>query len=182
MARKPSQGDKASAPTIVYLYGEGLSAREIAVRLGCGKSTVLLRLHEAGISLRSASDYGYKRLGKRNAPRRRDIFDGNIIGLYKSGLSTTAIAQQLGCHKSTVWRRLKNAGTEFRPAWFDRQKFPTLQIVCLYCEGLTAREVAAKLGCTRRTVTRRLHQAGISRRSLRGWQNRGCSTMDGSRG
>lgn len=167
MARNCSLRDKASTSQVVCLYVEGLSACEIAAILGCGRSTVLRRLHQSDISLRPASDYGYKRRGKRVTPHRQDILDSNLIDLYKRGLSTTAIAQEAGCHESTVWRRLKNAGTEFRPAGFARQQFPTLPIVCLFTEGLTAREIAQQLGCATSTVTQRLRQAGISRRSLR---------------
>jgi DNA-directed RNA polymerase specialized sigma24 family protein len=167
MARNCSLRDKTSASQVVSLYVQGLSACEIAAILGCGRSTVLRRLHQSDISLRPASDYGYKRRGKRVTPHRQDILDSNLIDLYKRGLSTTAIAQQVGCHESTVWRRLKNAGTELRPAGFARQQFPTLRIVCLFTEGLTAREIAQQLGCATSTVTHRLRQAGMSRRSLR---------------
>jgi transposase-like protein len=171
LSRKPSVS--LSAMAIADLYALGFTTREIATRVGGGRSTVLRRLHELGISLRSASDYAYKRQAKRSARHRRDILDSDLVDLYAKGLSTTAIARQVGCHESTVWRRLKNAGSELRPAGFARQKFPTLQIVCLYIEGLPAREIAAKLGCARSTVTHRLHQVGISRRSFRGYRDRG---------
>ncbi len=168
MSRKPS--GRFSPKGIADLYLLGFTAQEIATRAGCGRSTVLRRLRELGIPLRSARDYTQKRRGKRIAPHRPDILDGILVDLYAKGLSTTAIAQQLGCNGSTVWRRLKSAGTKLRPVGFAGPKFSTLQIVSLYIEGLTAQEIAERLGCGRSTVTRRLHRAGISRRILRSYR------------
>jgi DNA-directed RNA polymerase specialized sigma24 family protein len=166
MLRQSSYRDKAAASQIVNFYVEGLSAREIAASMGCGKSTVLRRLHELGISVRSKGDSAHRRRRKRITPHRPDILDNVLVDLYRKGLSTITIARQLGCHATTVFRRLKSAGTKLRPVGFFGPKFSTLQIVSLYIEGLTAEEIAARLGCGRSTVKGRLHRAGISRRSL----------------
>lgn len=169
MARKAR---KFSITEIAALYMQGLSAREIATRIGCGRSTVLRRLHELGALIRSKRECAHKRRGKRIAPHRKDILDNTLVDLYAKGLSTIAIAKQLGCHESTVWRRLKGTGTKLRPPGFPGPKFSTLQIVSLYIEGLTAQEIAERLRCGHSTVTRRLHRAGVSRRSLRDWRAR----------
>src|SRR5689334_1092543 len=118
MFKKSSYRDTAPASPIVNFYVEGLSAREIAARMGCGKSTVLRRLHELGISVRSKGDCAHRRRGKRVTPHRPDILDSVLVHLYANGLSTITIAKQLGCHPTTVSRRLKSAGTKLRPEGF----------------------------------------------------------------
>src|SRR5205085_621880 len=53
MPRKRQYRKRIPTIEIVCLYVGGLSARDVAKRLGCGKTTVTRRLQHAGISARS---------------------------------------------------------------------------------------------------------------------------------
>ena len=148
---------------IAALYAQGLSSEAIATRLGFGRNTVLRLLRQIGI-VRSLSES--RKLRTRSPRYREDVLNTTLTELYQSGMGIAAIAQQLGCHPTTVARRLKSTGTKLRRQGAACSQFSTLQMVSLYIEGLTAREIAEKLGCKRSTVAGRLHRAGISRRFL----------------
>jgi DNA-directed RNA polymerase specialized sigma24 family protein len=161
MIRKPLSS--ISTLEITCLYAQGLSANEIAARLGCGRNTILRRLRQVGMSVRSPGEYRKQYRGTRSPRYRQDVLNTTLTKLYLSGLGIAAIAQQVGCHESTVLRRLRRDGIRLRPAGC-RLRFETLSIVRLYTDGLTAREIAERLGCSKTTATNRLLRAGIVRR------------------
>ena len=154
---------RISTLEITCLYAQGFSANKIGARLGCGGTTVLRRLRQAGISVRSPGEYRKQYRGTRSPRYRQDILNTTLTELYQSGLGIAAIAKQIGCDESTVLRRLRRGGTRLRAAG-GSLRFSTLAIVTLYLEGLTSREIAERLGCSKTTITNRLLRAGIMRR------------------
>ena len=84
------------------------------------------------------------------------------------GLTTTAIARQVGMSSGTVWARLKSAGVEFRP----RGTLPRLDPDDLrrwyLDEHLSTVEIARRTGTSTSGITSALQRAGIERRPLTG--------------
>ncbi|MHA4817160.1 hypothetical protein ACXZ65_22685 [Streptomyces aculeolatus] len=85
------------------------SASSIAASLGCATSTITSRLEEIGIQRRAVGTH------PPNTPRARDlgIPDEEIARRYEHE-SARSIAASLGCHETTVYRRLKEMGIQPR--------------------------------------------------------------------
>ncbi len=83
-----------------------------------------------------------------------------VIRLYKSGATATAIADQLGTSQSVVLRRLDRFGVGRR----GRGRFsviPLTPIVKLYQSGLSVGEVSRRVGVSKTAVRWRLKKAGV---------------------
>ncbi|MFW6721228.1 hypothetical protein ACHZ98_13910 [Streptomyces sp. MAR4 CNY-716] len=93
---------------IAHRY-ERESAASIAASLGCATSTIINRLEEMGIQRRPIGTQ------PPNAERGRDlgISDEEIARRYEHE-SARSIAASLGCHETTVLRRLKEMGIQRR--------------------------------------------------------------------
>ncbi|WP_181785458.1 hypothetical protein [Streptomyces phytophilus] len=85
------------------------SASSIAASLGCATSTITSRLEEIGMQRRAVGTQ------PPNVPRGRDlgITDEEIARRYEHE-SAGAIAASLGCHETTIIRRLKEMGIQRR--------------------------------------------------------------------
>jgi len=85
---------------IVHLYkNEKMGSGRIAKKYGCCKATVIKRLREAKVGLRSA---GVSKL---------KVGDGEFRRLYANErMSTRKIAEKLGCGRSTVHRKIAKLG------------------------------------------------------------------------
>src|SRR6266851_1536602 len=95
-----------SEADLVRLYcDEGLSANDIARRLGWSASAIYSRLAALGIARRT--QWAHNTVDADVAELRR---------LYVAdGLTMTALAERFGCSLTTIWRKLQAAGVESRP-------------------------------------------------------------------
>jgi DNA-directed RNA polymerase specialized sigma24 family protein len=147
----------------LYLV-ERLPMEEMARRKHCSVATIYHRLCEAGIPHRS------RREAIRLA-RGLQLDDREIATMYKRGLSSKQIADQLGCSPATVLERLRDAGVAIRSRsqamLLDRGvQLSKGELDKLYVkEQRSAADIAGKFGCTTTTIYRRLAAAGIRRRS-----------------
>ena len=98
----------------VALYNSGQSLAQIAKRYYTSRQTVRKYLEAAGVTMRS-------RGGTNNptgyAPRQRRIAEhaDEVLAMYKSGKSASAIAQRFGFEATAVRRLLKRHGVTMRP-------------------------------------------------------------------
>ncbi|MBA7573368.1 hypothetical protein ES708_15164 [subsurface metagenome] len=129
---------------IITLHEQGLSAIEIATKLGTTYGFVYHRLRQAGLKPHPAPAY---------------VPTEDIIALHKKGLSPSEIAARLGITYGTVYSRLLRAGITPHPA--PPPPVPTEDIIALHKEGLSPPEIAARLNVSSYLVHARLRRAGF---------------------
>jgi DNA-binding CsgD family transcriptional regulator len=81
---------------VVCLYSSGRSARQIALQLGVGRTTVLDVLRRSDIARR------YSRVTAAECE--------NVVSLFRAGVSQSEIGRRIGREASVVWHVLKRAG------------------------------------------------------------------------
>jgi transposase-like protein len=145
--RKPNP----DADTLRRLYlDEGLTAKEVAARIGMTEKAVSNRLRRAGIN-------------RNRTPQA--VTDQTVRALYEDGLSIRAIAAELGMHQRSVWRHLGQAGVELRPRGKPGVELSRRQLEQLYVrDGLSLAEVARRFEVDPHAVARNLDRYGIPRR------------------
>jgi predicted DNA-binding protein YlxM (UPF0122 family) len=132
---------------------EGLTQAEIATRLNCHESTVIRRMKECGLPVRS---------------RRVDLSCDELRRLYFDERLTLAdIAVQFNCDTSTIGNRMKECGLFARtPGDYRRIILPRHELYDLYVvQNLGADVVANHFGCSRKAVTANLRRYDIPVRS-----------------
>ena len=92
----------AEVAELVAVYRSGVSARELARRLGLHRDTVARHLERAGV---------VKRERIKMTPARVE----RAAELYAAGWSTQRIGTELGASAGAVCRALKKAGVRMRP-------------------------------------------------------------------
>ena len=78
-----------------------------------------------------------------------------VVELYSSGLTTTRVAQELGCSRPSVSRILKEEGVFTRSRSLDLDE---ALIQELYRGGLSIRSIAKRLGCSYKAIFNRLDE------------------------
>lgn len=104
---------------------EGLSARQIADRLGCTQRSVLNAMEQLGI--------------QRRSPNGRLAWDDvefveTVRGLYESGLTQEQLADRYGVHRSTMEKGMKRHSIQPRkwvapPTVFPGDRFDRLTVL-----------------------------------------------------
>jgi transposase-like protein len=125
---------------LVRLYcDEGLSLSEVAQRLGWSPSAIYSRLVRLGITRRTAWAHNAV---ETDADELRRLY-------VEDGLSMTALAERCGCSLTTMWRKLKAAGIESRPAislpQYARRDFSGDQIEKAYLIGFRLGDLNVEL-------------------------------------
>jgi DNA invertase Pin-like site-specific DNA recombinase len=82
-----------------------------------------------------------------------------LVAGYKSGLSVYQLAEQFGCHRTTVSRGLKDHGTKMRGRPLTEEQIGEAQ--SLYTAGLTLTDIGKQVGANRTTVRGRLENRGL---------------------
>ncbi|MEU8379002.1 hypothetical protein [Streptosporangium sp. NPDC048865] len=100
---EPKQAD-AESMSMVRLYAEGHTLREISEATGAGFSTVRRTLLDAGVPLRPAS----------RRPTLNEETARAVVATYEAGHSVRATAEKLGLGRAPVYDALKAAGVTFR--------------------------------------------------------------------
>jgi hypothetical protein len=135
----------------------GLSSGRIAADIGCSTGSVLRALEAAGV------------------PRRREVADTTPLRderwlrarYHDDGMSSIAIAAELGCAPQTVLNALarmqvpirRRHGADTAPLW-NTDWLRTRYVD----DGLTAAAIAAEVGCAPQTVANALARSGIPTR------------------
>jgi transposase len=159
--RSPSAGSRVRPPNseLAGLYRDGgLSLRALAGRYEVSAQAMHRWLVAAGINRRPSSPPA----GRGEDP----------IVLYRAGLSAPAIAEQLGCSPSTVYRRLDAVGVARRSV---TPRIRRQQLIDALDAGMSAPAIAATYGVSVSCVCRALareqlmtnRQAARQRRRLR---------------
>jgi transposase-like protein len=97
----------------------------------------------------------------------RGVPAAEIVGLYATGLTMTAIAGRYGVSPDTIRVRLLAAGVTPRrvPARPAAKPIPVGEAAMRYRRGATLTELGARYAVTARTVRRQLIAAGVTLRS-----------------
>jgi len=145
---------------------KGRSQREIAAEIGCSQSTISRWLDEYGIQTRRS---------EQDAPQQLKSCEWLQRKYIKDLCSLRDIAEELGCHDTTVLRWLNKHGIQTRkpnpevpekledPEWL-REEYNKKQ------RSIT--EIAREIDCSRKVVWTRLNKHDIE---SRGFANCGCN-------
>lgn len=96
--------------------------------------------------------------------KRIDLNAGDLVDLYKAGLSAPRIAVAYGVSASVVRRHLTSAGLTLTG---NRLIFDEAAALRAFQEGSSVKAVAERFGVQRNTITKLLHKHGITPRSRR---------------
>jgi DNA-binding CsgD family transcriptional regulator len=160
---KPVASDALSAELVVELYvTQRLSSVVIAERLGTSPRAVCEQLHRVGVTPRGARS-------SRMALLPREL----LVELYvERGLSSDAIARQVGCSSQAVREQLRRSAIPLRPPGTSSPATAALTpevLRDLYGrQGLAMAEIAARFGCSVSGVRKLLLRHGIPVRSKLG--------------
>ena len=142
---------------LIELYKKkNLLPSEIAKKYDCELTTILNRLREYGIKIRSSKGTKVK------------ITKAELISLYnKQKLSTFEIAESYNCCQATIWKRLKLFGIKARKPHALNSKVPSRQeLINLYvAEGLSTWQIEKQCGFSRSTIHRKLREYAIAPRT-----------------
>ncbi len=144
---------------IVYLYvDKGLSAYEVARRIGITNHTVARVLKRRGIYVRPPAESYDNMRGPRPLPEE---LVKEITELWNSGVTVTKIAKQLHRSYKTVSRALRDQGFYVG----NRIQIMPYDLFRLYwIERLSTRGVGERLGISRPTIIKNMQEYGIVRR------------------
>lgn len=118
---------------------------------------------------KKVNEYGETVVGKV-IQKQKHLTEEEIVLLvseYKTGKSTYVLADQFGCHRSTVSSILKKHGVKVTHCK-SKEKLNIQDAISMYENLHTAQEIADKYGVTRQMVTQSLHAHGVKIRSRRG--------------
>jgi len=135
-------------------HDEGMSLSDIAEHSKYARRTVQRRMKKHGIERRHQEKYEEL----RNAEKMYKWY-------VESGMSTTEIANKLGCNSGTVYQNLKSHGIEMR----DKIEYAELHdkewLKERYKdERMSTSEIAEEVGCNPTTVLDALNKFGIKTR------------------
>ena len=111
---------------------------------------------------RKINKYGEVEVG-RTIQEQKHLTEDEITLLlseYKAGKSTYALAEQFGCHRTTVSNTLKKHGIKVTHCK-SQEKLNISEVIAMYENRHTAQEIADKHGVTRQLVTKSLRANGV---------------------
>ena len=154
----------------VRLYEEGLSPREVGLRLSLSSQTGYRLLSKSGVARRGPG--GHRRCPSDHLTEREQ----EAVQRSADGESAREIAQRLGVTTYRVYRALRFVGIRprrGRPSPSPEMQQRAQEFAHLYVEeGLSLREVGACFGVSGERVRQILKRAGVGRRSSRGRDSR----------
>ena len=95
--------------------------------------------------------------------QQKDLADDEILQIierYTAGASIYELADEFGCHRSTISRRLKQQGITVSNKVTDR---PALveRVLKMYADGMQAKQIGVELGITPKSVSKILRDNGV---------------------
>lgn len=158
-------------------YQDGISPNRLAELYGCSRPTILRKLRDNGIKIRSMSEASVGLHVGKNNPRYIDLPIEKICNQYLNGISTVEIANEYGCSHSTITKKLHDSGIKVRSnseshiglqTGKDNCNYidlPTKEICDKYLSGMNTVEIANEYGCNPQVITKRLTDNNIEIRS-----------------
>lgn len=144
---------------IMYLYiNKGMSPPKIAKKVGCSRTTICNRLKKLNIPIRSV-----------NEVNSIYVDTDTIESLYNNGMTSTLIADKLGCSRYTVCRRLQKMGVPIKSA----KDYPSAYTLALdenviedmyVSKRMSSRSIAKRIGCSSSTIIIILKKLNVDRR------------------
>ena len=136
----------------VRLYAQGLSTTKLAVMFGVNRNIISRILKENGTQLRGFGEHA-----------RKAMDDSDILDMYDSGSSMSAIAEKHNTSVATISKRLKENSVVLRePGSYHRIDIDKDSLTKMYLEKMkSAKEIARILGCGPNTVISKLERMGI---------------------
>lgn len=167
-------GKPVSEHTFKRLYRQACEVEPRRCACGCGKWTRIIG-REPNIYIRGHAQIGrkLKESHRLKIIETHKFTDDKIIQaqtLYDSGLSTIAVAKQMGVSTGWVSKSVKvRTFAEAQRLRFQRadqpkkplKQLPIADIVQGYAGGLNPFELAAKYGVSHMTIRSRLRDAGV---------------------
>ena len=111
---------------------------------------------------RNVNEYGETVISKVSQ-KQRHLTEEEIVLLiseYKAGKSTYILAEQLGCHRTTVSDLLKKNGINVTHCK-SQERLDIQDVIAMYENLHTAQEIAGKYGVTRQLVAKTLRASGV---------------------
>lgn len=146
---------------VVGLYKQVHCMRVVADAFGVSDETIRRILKRNGVPRRKPNHEKTK--AKTTNNKNKGIDREKVGELYRSGMSTCAIAKQLGCSSGAVYYHLDKLGLyKVGERKAENDAFIP-QIVELHEQGLSDYEIADMLGISRCVVNKRMHDVVGSR-------------------
>ncbi|MFJ5829559.1 hypothetical protein [Streptomyces sp. NPDC093089] len=147
-------------------YREGISIRAVAMELGISKNTVQQQLPPG--ERRSAVEAARQRNKNRSETSEAEELRGEVIRLYRSGMSGAEVASTLGITTSMVWSRLPQQLRRSRSVTASligrrvADRLPEREIIERYEAGESLTALGVRYGVHPSTIRRRIPQ-GVTR-------------------
>lgn len=145
---------------IVDEYARGASAVSLANKYDTTTSTIIRRLRNEGVAVRS-----------NNQIRRDDLPSDEIVAAYVAGKTSASLAEKYSSSTATILRRVREAGVPVRPKGSKKKRRRVepeklSDLIEAYLGGATLEEAASIAGWTTREAARLyLKEAGVPTRS-----------------
>ena len=91
-----------------------------------------------------------------------DVEIDNMVQLYESGESISALGRRYGCSNPTITKRLRDRGIEIR---HQDVTVDVDALIELYNSGVSVKALAKRFECSRDVIVRRLESRGITPRN-----------------
>lgn len=169
---RPVKIDPSQHPEVVRLYESGLSMEAVGREFDVSATKIFTVLASEGVERRSQGSYtGNRGATKKIHPHQH----AEIVRLYESGMSLTAIGERFRVSMMPISRVLREEGVVVRKPGEIRGKPPSVlepsqyeEIIHLYGLGLSMREVGEKFGVTPMPIRNVLYSHGVKIRR-KGW-------------
>jgi transposase len=161
--KKRNYLDDSQKKSVVQMYSEGLSMRQVSEHFGVSESCVVRIVGAAGVVARERS----------GRPRGSAVDDFSLVRAYVAGKTSVEVAEEFGVAGSTVIDAVRSAGEVVRPGGAQKLDIPS-SVVEQYKQGVSVPEIAKSLGVSSGPVERVLKEEGIQMRGSAGNSDGNC--------
>jgi Mor family transcriptional regulator len=155
-------------------YLGGVSSVDLAKEYKCSYSTIICRLRDNGIEIRSSHDSHIGLQKGKDSSHYIILPIKEISEKYLNGISSVDLAKEYGCTDSTITRRLRDNGIKIRsmsesrigkrigkdnPKYID---LPINEISEKYLFNMSTIELAEEYKCSIGTICKKLRDNGIN--------------------
>jgi len=136
-------------------YEAGMSSTILSQKYHASVTTIIRRLRNHGVTIRSSKDYA----------RKKDLPMATIADLYESGWSTGKLAQKYHVTKATINTRLRRHGVQIRRN-INEVHIPEEKLRQLCSDGVYQKDIAKHFGVSSNTIRRHLNKHGLRAQGL----------------
>lgn len=161
-------GRKLNLPMdeICKKYLNGVGSIELATEYNCGRQTILNRLHDSGITIRSYSDARKGLVMGKDNPMYINLPEVEICEKYEKGINSDKLATEYDCDVGVILNRLRKNNIEIRASGEPYKILPEAEICEKYLNGMSSCELASEYNCSDILILRRLRMNNIEIRSI----------------